>query len=274
MLLPPNQPAAFESLCLDLWSEIWGDVNAQKNGRNGHPQAGVDVFGRSGGRWLGVQCKQRDGLLWSKVRTAELTSEVEKAKTFTPALTEFTLATSGPASYQLQERARTLTKDHLEKGLFAVNVWSWEKIWHELYGRPTLLNRIRSVYWPHLGSSIISVFDGYIKEAEDMIRRYRVCTLNGGVFKTPEPDRVRTSESDSWFAGTTGTVAAVFGNDSNELLEWGKLAARIGEFVDIAIMRDWGACEGYTNHLNLCIGLLNSFRAQERILEKRGQDKP
>src|SRR5262245_35160424 len=40
---PPGDDVAFESLCLDLWREIWGpDSGAQKNGRRGQPQAGVD----------------------------------------------------------------------------------------------------------------------------------------------------------------------------------------------------------------------------------------
>src|ERR1700676_2598167 len=64
---PPNDPTAFESLCLELWRDIWNDPNAQKNGRSGQPQAGVDVFGQHDGKWAGVQCKQKDGLLWSKV---------------------------------------------------------------------------------------------------------------------------------------------------------------------------------------------------------------
>ncbi len=29
---PPNEPAAFESLCLDLWKDIWSDPGARKNG--------------------------------------------------------------------------------------------------------------------------------------------------------------------------------------------------------------------------------------------------
>ncbi len=41
-LLPPNDPVAFESLCLDLFKEIWGDSGAQKNGRSGQAQAGVE----------------------------------------------------------------------------------------------------------------------------------------------------------------------------------------------------------------------------------------
>lgn len=46
---PTNDSVAFESLCLDLFREIWGrESDAKKNGRPGQPQAGVDVFGRSG----------------------------------------------------------------------------------------------------------------------------------------------------------------------------------------------------------------------------------
>ncbi|HEX4955089.1 MAG TPA: hypothetical protein VF017_16995 [Thermoanaerobaculia bacterium] len=147
-LPPPNEPAAFESLCLDLWKEIWGDSGAQKNGRSGQPQAGVDVFGTHAGRSVGVQCKQKDGLLRSKLAIAELAAEVENALEFRPPLTTFILATSGPRDGKVQERAREITEGHRARGLFEVHVWSWEDIWHELYGRKALLERLLSVYWP------------------------------------------------------------------------------------------------------------------------------
>lgn len=43
---PPKNWQDFESLCHDLWKEIWKDPNAQKNGRSGQEQHGVDVFGQ------------------------------------------------------------------------------------------------------------------------------------------------------------------------------------------------------------------------------------
>ena len=120
-LLPPNEPAAFESLCLDLWKEIWHDPGAQKNGRSGQAQAGVDVFGRQGGAWVGVQCKQKDGLLRTKVTVAELAAEVQNALEFRPKLAKFILATSGPRDAKVQERARQITEDHQSVGLFTVD---------------------------------------------------------------------------------------------------------------------------------------------------------
>src|ERR1044072_2627284 len=135
---PPNNPDDFESLCLDLWKDIWGDIGAAKNGRSGQPQAGVDVYGQTGGQWIGVQCKQKDGLLRSKVTITELEREVGEGLKFKPKLSRFILATTGAADARVQQRARELTDEHQAKGLFSVEVWAWPKIWHELYGREKL----------------------------------------------------------------------------------------------------------------------------------------
>jgi WD40 repeat protein len=147
-LPPPNEPAAFESLCLDLWKDIWGDPGAQKNGRSGQPQAGVDVYGQKDGKWVGVQCKQKNGLLRTKVTIRELDAEVKKAWQFKTPLSVFILATTGPTDTKVQQRARELTEENRANGLFTVEVWSWDKIWHEIYGREELLRRVGPVYWP------------------------------------------------------------------------------------------------------------------------------
>lgn len=142
--LPPVQsPQDFESLCLDLWRDIWGDPNAQKNGRSGQAQAGVDVFGVSGSKQMGVQCKQKDALTWKKPTIAELEEEVEKAKTFVPALSTFILATTGPRDAQLQQRARELSAS----AGFKVSVWSWDDIAEALFHRIELLRSIFATYW-------------------------------------------------------------------------------------------------------------------------------
>ena len=139
---PPNDPTAFESLCLELWKDIWQYPSAKKNGRNGQPQAGVDVYGQRQDEWIGVQCKQKDGLLRTKLTVKELEEEVEAAKKFKPMLTSFILATTGPRDAIAQQRARELTERHEQRGLFTVEVWSWEDIWSALYGREELPSSI------------------------------------------------------------------------------------------------------------------------------------
>jgi len=152
---PPNDPTAFESLCLDLWRDIWQD-SAQKNGRSGQPQAGIDVFGQHLGKWIGVQCKQKDGLLRRRVTARELDEEVAAAKRFDPPLFGFILATTGPRDAAVQQRARALTEEHRKQGLFTVEIWSWDDIWPELYRREPLLKQIAPLYWPRLSGMYAS----------------------------------------------------------------------------------------------------------------------
>ena len=146
----PDDPNAFELLCLDFFKDIWGDPGAQKNGRLGQSQAGVDIFGMFKGRQIGVQCKQKDGLLRKKLSKKELEQEVEAAKMFLPPLAKFILATTGPRDADLQERARVLSEKHKSQGLFEIQVWSWKDIWDEIYRREKLLERIGPLYWPKL----------------------------------------------------------------------------------------------------------------------------
>jgi len=145
-LSPPKYWQEFQTLCRDLWSEIWDDSNTQENGRQGQPQAGVDVFGHlkqiSG--WGGVQCKQKDNLADANLSVGELKTEVDKAKNFRPPLKEFIVATTGPRDAKIQEEARRITALHLERGFFTVHVWSWEDIEVELTNYPHLLQK----YYP------------------------------------------------------------------------------------------------------------------------------
>src|SRR6202166_5454095 len=115
---PPNDPSAFESLGFDLWRKIWHDPGPQKSGRTAQPQAGVDVFGQPQGKWAGVQSKQKDGLLRSKVTIKELEAQVEAAKEFKPPLANFILATTGPRDAKGQGRARRSPEKHNKEGLF------------------------------------------------------------------------------------------------------------------------------------------------------------
>jgi tetratricopeptide (TPR) repeat protein len=156
---PPNDPTAFESLCLDVWKDIWQDSDAQKNGRRGQRQDGVDIFGHENGSVVGVQCKQKDGRLWAKVTPDELEAEVKAARRFEPKLARFILATTAVRDTAVQRRANQLTEEHKNAGLFTVAVWAWEDIWHELYRRKKLFDRIAPIYWPrHAGAALTSAF--------------------------------------------------------------------------------------------------------------------
>jgi hypothetical protein len=178
---PPTDPNTFESLCADLWGSICGRA-VHKNGRNGQQQAGVDVYGKHGDKWIGIQCKQRDELLRSKLTPAELAREVAAARHFEPRLSRFIVATTGASDATIQEVARQLTHEHSLEGLFDVEVWSWTEIWAELNRRPALLRTVGPVYWPRL--FFVADEARIREEANQIVRAVQTPLLPCGVFLT------------------------------------------------------------------------------------------
>ncbi len=140
----PRNWQDFESICHQLWKEIWNDPNAEKNGRQGQAQNGIDIFGTPiySEKIHGVQCKDKDSALGSKLEESELLKECGNAKGFIPKIESFTLATTAPRDGVLQKKARELTENN--KFPFSVQVWSWDDIQTEIAYRPLILNN----YYP------------------------------------------------------------------------------------------------------------------------------
>ena len=127
---PPRSWEDLEILIWRLFQYVWNDPNAQRNGRSGQQQQGVDIFGRpnQGDYWEGVQVKGKNGGFGQRVTELELKSEVQKAKHFNPLIKNFILVTSGQRDASIQEVARQLTEEHLSQGLFGVHVMGWEDV--------------------------------------------------------------------------------------------------------------------------------------------------
>ncbi len=140
---PPANWQDFESLCCDLWRAIWQDPNTQKNGRLGQSQYGVDIFGRPDQKasWAGVQCKGKDNYDDKTLTQEEVEAEVERAKSFRPPLSSFTIATSGKRDAKIQELSRSITEKHLVAGLFTLHIWSWEDILAHLEEYPDVIEK-------------------------------------------------------------------------------------------------------------------------------------
>ncbi len=136
----PKNWQDFEAICHKLWREFWGDPNAQRNGRNGQAQNGVDVYGKPTyqGAYAGVQCKDKDGRLGQSLTQKELLEECQKATQFHPGIRTFSMATTAPRDEGIQEVARNLTQE--AKFPFSVYVWSWDDIESEIIYRPSLFS--------------------------------------------------------------------------------------------------------------------------------------
>jgi tetratricopeptide (TPR) repeat protein len=132
---PPADWQKFERITCEIFSAEW-QCRAERHGRQGQPQHGVDVYGQPNGKaaWHGIQCKQKDRFAGTTVTPAELEEEVRKALNFQPPLARFILATTGDRDVAVQDAARRLTDDHQKRGLFSVEVLFWPDFL-ALYGK-------------------------------------------------------------------------------------------------------------------------------------------
>lgn len=139
---PPQNWQDFEDLCHKLWRAIWGDINAQKNGRQGQSQNGVDIYGIPiYGRGVhGVQCKGKTINYNSNLTEEELNNESKSAENFNPQIVNFTIATTSPRDTSIQKRALEITNKRERK--FPVSVWSWDDISDELQARPDVYQSV------------------------------------------------------------------------------------------------------------------------------------
>lgn len=146
----PKNWQDFEDICHKLWREIWNDNNAQKNGRNGQSQNGIDIFGlpKNTEKYHGVQCKDKDGKLGSKLTKKELEIEAKKAINFKPQIESFTLATTSSRDVNIQKYCRSLTDQ--KKFPFTVNVWFWDDIENEICYRGKIIEH----YYPEFKNKI------------------------------------------------------------------------------------------------------------------------
>lgn len=153
----PQNWQDFESICQKLWSEIWNDPTCQKNGRQGQAQHGVDVFGMPiyTKRYAGVQCKDKDETLGSKLEENELKKECDKATKFVPNISSFTLATTSPRDASIQKVAREINENR--EFPFFVQVWSWDDIQSEIVYRPSILEHFYSQIPSQVGANALKL---------------------------------------------------------------------------------------------------------------------
>ena len=143
-ILPPKYWGEFEELCLDLFRCVWNDPLAQKNGRQGQPQAGTDIScspSFDNNAIYGIQCKGKEARYGSSVALSELREEIDKAKTFRPPLKSWVFATTAPKDSKIEMEARLISEEHTKQGLFSVKVMGWEDLQSLIANYPSVMEK-------------------------------------------------------------------------------------------------------------------------------------
>ena len=127
-LLPISNDEEFDRFCCEIAKDVFGDFSAQRLGRGGQAQGGIDITAtnrRGAGEAIVIQCKFK-----SKPDTVEF-SKLKKnlADDYTAALKhhhfdEFVFATTCPRDAKLQKVAAELTQQYEKR----VVVWFWDDL--------------------------------------------------------------------------------------------------------------------------------------------------
>ncbi|NQZ10517.1 MAG: hypothetical protein HRT35_25470 [Algicola sp.] len=156
LLLPTNEND-FETLCCDIAREKFQDNDAQKYGRRGQKQWGVDIkaIDRSvpGGQCVVIQCKfkgvhNKHDLAQAK---KELKKDFEQAHASDLEFTKFIYASTLPADNKLDDYAAALGEPH---GI-EVKVWSIDDIKKDIEYYPRL-RRLYTAGTNKLGVTVIN----------------------------------------------------------------------------------------------------------------------
>lgn len=142
-LKKPSNWQDFEKLCKLLWGEIWScEDSIKRHGRQGQNQHGVDVFSyvEKYGGYCGIQCKGKDDYTNAQLTEEEIDTEIEKALGFEPELKLLVFATTANKDAKIEGYIRKKDVENREKGLFAVDIASWEDIVDQLERYKTTYN--------------------------------------------------------------------------------------------------------------------------------------
>lgn len=146
-IFPPAYWQDFERLTLDIAKIQWKDDYAERHGREGQAQGGIDVLGynHSAREQTGIQCKKR--ALKTKLShespsntltIQEIDEELEKVKSSEHNLDRFVIATSGPRDAELQKHVATLNRNEPK---IKVAIRFWDDYVEFLNNHPELMYR-------------------------------------------------------------------------------------------------------------------------------------
>ena len=134
----PKSEDEWEDMVLDAMRLVWKDPNAQRNGRRGQRQHGIDIFGIADGQQVGAQAKNMDRLSETAAKY-----EIEEAEYFQPKIQAFYFAVAGPRDAAFQQFVRLLSANRTSRAAFPVHVLFFDDICQELAKQPDLVAK----YW-------------------------------------------------------------------------------------------------------------------------------
>jgi len=112
---------------LTLLKAHWQCPTLELYGRRGENQQGIDIIDMAGAEPLrAAQCKLYDTRI--TLPPAEIKKEVRAAVNFSLPLGLYAICTTAKVSTKAQQTILTINQEHREKGLFAVELFTWDRL--------------------------------------------------------------------------------------------------------------------------------------------------
>jgi hypothetical protein len=141
---PPAHWQDFELITLEIARLLWKNDYAERNGRSGQEQKGVDVVGYNYvmNEQSGIQCKKRKRKVKGieapshSLTTEEIDAEFKLCGSLSVPLKRFIIATTGELDEKLQEHARKISGSD---GGPQVSLWFWDTFVEKLNANTNLM---------------------------------------------------------------------------------------------------------------------------------------
>jgi hypothetical protein len=125
-LRKPSDWDEFENICTDLVEREWEAGDAQRYGRQGQTQNGVDILCTP--YWMekqdcAIQVKNTDDLSWDDIE-----DEISSAENSDLEISEFYVFTTMDSDVNLQKKVKKENSKRKKNGKFEIEIWMWDKI--------------------------------------------------------------------------------------------------------------------------------------------------
>lgn len=122
----PKSWNEFEDIVWEIYTRRWQDPYAQRYGRSGQAQHGVDIYGQesSSGCYSAIQCKRYED---NKLTSETITKEIAKVQGFPAPISKYIIATTVSTDVKIQNIIIEINGDDSRRD-FSVHVVFWEQI--------------------------------------------------------------------------------------------------------------------------------------------------
>jgi hypothetical protein len=123
----PKSWDEFEDIVWEIYTRRWQDPYAQRYGRSGQAQKGVDIYGKQSNsdKYVVVQCKRYED---KSFNSNTIISEVAKLEEFTSPISEYLIATTTSRDTKIQDFVMKLNQERISENKFPVNVVFWDDL--------------------------------------------------------------------------------------------------------------------------------------------------